>query len=62
MEDVKLKESVTTEESEIAKDENSVKNGPSEIEIDCKVDVEKNLKRRREDEAGIYFYRLRFIH
>jgi hypothetical protein len=53
VEDVELKENVTPEESETAKDEKSVKNGPSEMDIDSKDEVEKNLKRPREDETGL---------
>ena len=55
LEDVKLKESVSAEKSETAADEKPVENSPSKMDIDSKVEVEKSLKRPREDETGLYF-------
>jgi hypothetical protein len=55
LEDVELEESIAVEKSEVAVDEKSVESSPSEMDIDCKVEVEKTLlKRPREDEAGVY--------
>ena len=53
LEDVKLGESGTADKKEESTDEKSVEGSPSETDIDNKVEVQKSLKRPREEDTGL---------
>lgn len=53
LEDVKLGEGVTADKKEDSTNEKSVESSPSEMDTDSKVEVQKSLKRPREEDTGL---------